>query len=359
MHADVVVIGSGIAGLSAALGLARRGARALVLEQERLLASHSSARNASIWLPVDDDETTPELGGLSARLLDALIGREGWLPKRTGALLVARSSDELDESERGAKRNGLCCERVSDPAAVSAALEGGIGRAGLWVEGVGELDTGAMVEAIRRAAIDAGAHVRTQARVRAIVVEEGRVRGIVLEDGERIATASVVVAAGAWTASLVEACGAPSPIVPLRRHLAILEVDPRLARGPIVWSIDPQAYFRTEVGDLLASPCDEVPFEPCVPPVDARWLEELGDKLAAWAPALADARVRRAWACLRPYAPDREIVLGEDPRVEGLFVLGGLGGRGMTIGAGAGDLLARAIAGERVPARMSPARFAR
>ena len=53
----------------------------------------------------------------------------------------------------------------------------------------------------------------------------------------------------------------------------------------------------------------------------------------------------RAWACLRTMADDRELVIGEDPRVRGLFWIAGLGGRGMTCGAAAAELLARFMVG--------------
>jgi glycine/D-amino acid oxidase-like deaminating enzyme len=49
---------------------------------------------------------------------------------------------------------------------------------------------------------------------------------------------------------------------------------------------------------------------------------------------------------LRTFAPDRELVVGNDPRLRGLSWLGGLGGRGMGVALGAGELLARVLRGE-------------
>jgi D-arginine dehydrogenase len=48
---------------------------------------------------------------------------------------------------------------------------------------------------------------------------------------------------------------------------------------------------------------------------------------------------------LRTVAEDRELVAGPDTRVAGLFWLAGLGGRGMTCGVAAGELLARLMVG--------------
>ena len=110
-----------------------------------------------------------------------------------------------------------------------------------------------------------------------------------------------------------------------------------------------EVYFRPESGGVLASPCDEVPWPPSLPPTDADALERLADRLAKLAPGLGLAAVRRAWACLRTFAPDRMPVIGPDPRVEGLFWLVALGGSGMSVGVGAGELLAAVVAGREHP----------
>jgi D-arginine dehydrogenase len=82
-------------------------------------------------------------------------------------------------------------------------------------------------------------------------------------------------------------------------------------------------------------------------------------KLESLAPGLADAEVRRVWACLRTMSEDRELVVGPDPRVSGLFWLAGLGGRGMTCGVAAGELLARVMVGLPHPLmrNLAPARL--
>ncbi|MGH7332792.1 MAG: FAD-dependent oxidoreductase, partial [Candidatus Rokuibacteriota bacterium] len=100
---------------------------------------------------------------------------------------------------------------------------------------------------------------------------------------------------------------------------------------------------------VLASPCDEVPWPPSLPPTDANALEELADRLAQLAPSLGRAGLRRAWACLRTFAPDRVPVVGADPRVGGLYWLAAFGGSGMSVGVGAGELLAALMAGRDHP----------
>jgi D-arginine dehydrogenase len=360
---DVVVIGGGMAGLATALPLARAGRRPLVLEAERVLASQSSGRNAAIWLAAHDDATTPALARRSRELLDAEWPRDAppWLAP-VGALVAAEAPEALAGWARGAERCGMAARRADAAEAVrrAPALARGAARAALWLPEAGVIDVHAVTETLAREARRAGAEIRTGARVARIAARGGRVVGVELEGGARVAAEAVVVAAGAWSAGLGDGCGAPLPLVPLRRHLVVLDpAEPALATGAIVWWASDDVYWRPESGGVLASPCDEEPFAACAPPADDAALEPLVAKLRRAAPALAASRVRRSWACLRTFAPDRELVAGPDPRVAGLHWLAGLGGRGMTIGAAGGELAAECVLG-KAPAlaeRTAPARL--
>ena len=81
--------------------------------------------------------------------------------------------------------------------------------------------------------------------------------------------------------------------------------------------------------------------------------------VARLAPQLEAATVRRAWACLRTFAPDRLPVIGPDPRVRGLYWVAGLGGAGMTIGVAAGEMVSALISRRRHPltAALAPPRL--
>ena len=352
---DTIVVGGGIAGLSVAWQLAVRGARVLLLEQEPLVGTHSTGRNAAIWLPTELSGTSPALARRSAEMLDALLGRDAWLAE-TGALVTAPQGEErlLEENVEGARASGAHAERISADDAVRLAplLRGGSTRAAVYVRDAGVLDIHAMTDAVARAARGAGVSIRASARVervsRRIVSRSHHVGGVSLVGGEEIDAERVVIAGGAWAAALGASCGAQIECVPLRRHLVVLaaEVSPH---EPVVWNVAPDVYYRPESGGVLASPCDEAALDPCVPPVERGELDTLARRLTALAPSLAGARVRRAWACLRTYTPDRELIAGPDPRLPGLGWLAGLGGRGMTVGLAAGELAASLLDGEPSP----------
>jgi D-arginine dehydrogenase len=345
-RADLIVVGGGIAGLAAASAWVERvpGARVCLVERERALATHATARNAAVFLPVERDEVSMRLALRQRSLLDALFAGETlrWL-RPTGALFAARDPSCVVPVRAAALAAGLRVEAVDRGALLEAVpvLEGGDVVAGLAVPDAGVLEVGAIVDALVRRCRAAGAALLTCAEASLVRVGD-RVTGVRLSDGTGIAAPLTLVAGGAWSESLASSAGLGLPLTPLRRHLALLAA-PLPPETPVLWTLDDETYFRPESGGVLASPCDEVATEPVEPAVDEDALAELGARLERLAPALADAPLRRAWACLRTFAPDRAAVAGIDPRVEGLAWMAGLGGQGMTLGLAVAEVFAEAV----------------
>src|SRR5262245_1595015 len=95
MTSHTLVIGAGIAGLSAAWRLCARGlGRVTVIDREPLAFSHSSARNAAIFRPLEKSGATVRLVARSAELLRVLSPAQP-LVKPVGLCLTATSADAL------------------------------------------------------------------------------------------------------------------------------------------------------------------------------------------------------------------------------------------------------------------------
>ncbi len=352
--ADAVIVGGGVAGLAAAHALLRAGVgRVQLVERERVPCAHSSGRNAAIFRHLS---TTPGDLGLARRsreLLGELLGREeAWL-RQSGTWFVSDpvqpGGDPIEPLAALAVEQRLPHARAAgdELTARVPSLQDGPMRSGLWSPDDGVMDIHAVTQALVRSIGEAGGTLSFGVDVAAVAVEGGRVTGVRLASGERVGAGAVVIAGGAWAASLGASCGAPLPLQPKRRHLAQLEtavskVDPG---APVVWCLGDELYYRPESGGMLVSPCDGEPWPAELPPSSPAALEVLARKLARSVPRLSDAFVRRAWACLRTFAPDGAAVVGADPRVPGLYWLAGLGGHGMTGGLAAGELLAASFTG--------------
>ena len=362
-RADIVIVGGGMAGLSTAWQLAELGvANVVLLEAEPLLASHASARNAAIFLPLEESLSAVWLASRSRDLIDARLGTS-WLAAQ-GVALVSAERDPLDALKFAARQFGVYHHSWSarELARELTDLQGGVCREALFLPLGGVMDVHMVLTRIQAWLRASGVRVITGERVEEVRVERGRVCGVQLSDGRALDTERVVLAGGAFSGALGARAGSRLTLTPMRRHLVQLcGAGMPAPRSPVVWRLDEPVYYRPEAGGVLASPCDEVPFEPCIPPSDPGVLSTLYEKLGRLAPALAEhAGVRRSWACLRTVTEDRELAVGADGRVKGLFWCAGLGGRGMTCGVAAGELMARTLVGLAHPLTRSltPERFA-
>lgn len=348
MSRHVVVVGGGIAGLSAAWHLARRGvARVTLFEREPLLCAQASGRNAAIFRPLEADVVIAELAQRSLVLFEEL-GADTPLVDRRGLVLLARSPERLAPTAEAARSLGIEQQWV-EPDEMGRLLPGLrvlAGWCGLYAGGAGVIDIHTLAERLARACRELGVQIRLGGGVERLRETASRVAAVEMHDGELIACDDVVLAGGAWNGALGLAAGLPLPLIPIRRHLVLLRPrQPLRDRFPAVWSLDDEVYFRQEGGSLLASPCDETEWLSGAPQAQIDCLEPLAAKLGAIDLALGGASVVRYWACLRTFAPDRRPVIGADPRMSGVHWLAGLGGFGMTAGVAAGERLAQQLLG--------------
>lgn len=361
MSRHVLVIGGGIAGLSAARSLAQRGNRVTVIEREPLLFSHSSGRNAAIYRPLETSAAVTELAQRALSLLPTL-GAGPPLLRSCGLTLVAKTAASLIDLVERAKEYDVA-HLLHDQKALRQEhpeLQGGRDTCGIHLPIGGVLDIHAIAERLRRLALDAGAVLRVSTPVREILQRGGHVDGIALEDGTTVAASDVLVAAGAWSEALLRTCDVHLPLQPYRRHLALLAAPPEcpLPSG-VAWDIENGAYLRAEGGGLLACPGDHTPSAPCLPTVDGEKLVELARRLPEIAPIYRNSEVKTAWACLRTMSPDDVLVAGPVANRAGLWVFSALAGHGMTVGLAAGELLAAAMVGlpSRLIQKLAPSRF--
>ena len=362
-HFDVVVIGGGIAGLSVLRALAPKR-RVCLVEREAIAAGQASGRNAAIYRPLERDNTTGALARRSLALMKELSGRP--LLDNCGVVLVSDSEQRCVREAQRARAQGVAHELLVGEPLVQRApwLRGGAIQAGLWLNEGGVLDIHEIARLLEQQARASGATLMLGTGVQELLVHDGMVSGVRLDNGRSLACDHVVVAAGAWSAALGAGILAPLPLTPMRRHLVHLDLPDTQSANlngplgsmasshPVVWRLEEEIYVRPEGAGVLSSPCDEQPWEgdvPREPVADQAALEWLATRMRGLSPALSGAGARRNWACFRTFVPDGELVAGPDPRVPGLHWLCGLGGRGMSVGMAAGELVADRLCGREHP----------
>ena len=361
-----VVIGAGFAGASTAWALGRGGhGPGVILEQEAGYGVHASGRNAAILRLVESD---PVIRTLAAKSLKGMNVIEATSPtpflRLSGGLSLAAEAEaaaDLELQQREMADSGTPGQFITgeDARGRFPLLRHVHFMAALWCAQEGVVDIHELLTRYLHLAQDTGFPLFSSCPVERLLVEGGRVRGVETPSGT-VRAEMVVDASGAWAGRL-----RPErrlPLQPLRRHLFVTgPPEGGHHDSPFAWIEDAGFYFRPEGDGLLMSPCDETAMEPCDPPVDQAAAELLADKIDRFAPGFSDLPVRRSWACLRTFTPDRRPVIGPDPQLEGLFHVSGLGGFGMTTSAAVGELAATLLTGRSADwidaSLVSPARF--
>jgi glycine/D-amino acid oxidase-like deaminating enzyme len=359
MTHDFLIIGGGIAGLSAGARLSELG-RVLLLEVEPALAYHASGRSAALYEAQYGQPTTVALNLASRADHESLDG--GVLSPR-GLMLLAGAGEE-DLFAHDVAKMGLPVISAEEavarvPVLNPDAITGAAAHHDAW-----DIDTDRLVQHFARVIRAAGGQVVTGAPVTGIArIATG---WEVTAAGATHTARQLVNAAGAWADPIAEMAGiAPIGITPLRRSVARIpapggydvSVWPMLLGAGETW------YAKPDAGQLIVSPAEE---DPVTEPHDA-WPEDLtlAEGIARYQAFVTEevTRLTASWAGLRSFAPDRALVLGPDPTDPSFVWVAGQGGYGFQTAPAASRLVADLVAGRpselepAVVAALSPARF--
>ena len=355
---DIIVIGGGIAGISAAARLSDQ-ASVTVLEGESALGYHASGRSAALFEQNYGKPSTVALNKASAEYHRHANG--GYLSPR-GLLIVAEAHDaegfhaDVETMGVDAITPQEALEMVPILDARKLAFAG-------YHEAAYDIDTDRMIQDFARQVRGNGGTVLTGQRVTAITRDAG---GWHVTCGDQTHSASTLVnAAGAWADGVARMAGiAPLGIVPHRRSMARLAAPGGhdVSRWPMFFGVGEAWYAKPDAGALLVSPADEDVMEP----QDA-WADDmvLAEGLARYQEVVTEAVTRplATWAGLRSFAPDRTLVLGREPDLPEFVWCAGQGGYGFQTAPAASQLLADRVLGH-VPvldattvAALDPARF--
>lgn len=356
LDADVVILGAGIAGSSLAWWLAPH-ARVVVLERESQPGYHATGRSAAQFIA---SYGPPQVRALSRASLPFLLQppagfTEHALLTRRSALTVAAPGQEalLDETWALLQAGGARAERLDAAQACAlcpALRRERVGGAILEVDSF-DIDVHALHQGWLRGLRRHGGQLLTDAEATTLR-HDGQRWHVRTADGRHVRAPVLVNAAGAWCDDVAARAGvAPIGLVPKRRSAFTFRADAAfgdVAGWPMVIAVDHAWYLKPDAGLLLGSPANADPVAPQdVQPEDLDIA--LGMDRLETATTLA-VRPVRAWAGLRSFVADGELVGGFDAQAPGFFWCAAQGGYGIQTSAAMGQACAALVRGLALPA---------
>jgi D-arginine dehydrogenase len=355
---DFLVIGGGIAGTSVGARLSHLG-HVVVLERETALAYHASGRSAAMF---EESYGAPSTIALNKASRTYHFEANGGVTSPRGLMLIG-TADSTQAFQTDLVDMQLEQISVDDARAMIPILNNSVTQIG-YSAGAWDLDTDLLVQNFACEVRGKGGMVRTSAEVTAV---SRTATGWDVTIGEEVLSArNLVNAAGAWVDVIAQMAGiAPLGVTPLRRSMARIPAPggQDVSSWPMLFGPGENWYAKPDAGALIVSPAEEV----LMPPMDA-WADDmmLAEGLARYEAHVTEpvTRMLSNWAGLRTFAPDRNLVLGPDPRDASFIWMAGQGGYGFQTAPAASQLVADLVAGNspqitaKMVAKLVPNRFA-
>ncbi len=344
---DVVIIGAGVMGASAAYHLAASGVRDIVvLERTEHFEDGATNRCAGGVRYQFGTEVNIRLSLASLPMLEHFKEEIGVDPqyRPCGYMLVVTRPETLDIFRRNVElqhRLGVNTQWLTGDE-VRQRLPGmrfddALGATFHAKDGLA--DPNSVLMGYLQRARQLGARVFTGVEVTGLKLTGDRVTAVETPAGE-IAAGQVIDAAGPWAGQVAALAGVHVPIEPIRRQMMtttpLPELDPAF---PFTIDFDRSLYFHREGEGLLtgmSNPDQSASFDQTL---DAEWeliaLEAAMERM----PLLARAGRLGGWAGLYEVTPDAHPIFGPTP-VEGFWLVAGFSGHGFMHGPVAGKLMA-------------------
>ncbi|MFF7122943.1 MULTISPECIES: NAD(P)/FAD-dependent oxidoreductase [unclassified Streptomyces] len=355
LQARVVIVGGGVMGTSIAYHLARAGVRDVVLVERDELAAGSTSKAAGGVRAQFSDELNIQLG---ARSLEAFgrfgqeLGQDIGL-HRVGYLFLLSTPEEVASFEAGVRlQNSLGVPSRMLTPQEARRLSPLITTDGLLAAAYspddGHCTPETVVHGYAAAARAHGARILRHTELTGIELHGDTVTAVSTTLG-RIATDTVICAAGAWSRAVGAMVGVDLPVQPLRRQIAVTEPVPGLPPTlPMTIDFTTSLYFHAEGPGLLLGMSDPDEKPGFATDTHDRWIPRLYEAMQRRAPALLDLRRTGTWAGLYENTPDHNALIGEAPSVSRFLYATGFSGHGFLQGPAVGEIVRDLYLG-RVP----------
>ena len=371
ISSDVVIIGGGIMGSSAAFFLSRRGRSVTLLESGRIGQQASGTNFGNTrrqGRPLDQLPLANRASDIWQRSKELLGSDIKYL--ESGHLRICyrdrpETAAAFEQYALDAKHCGLELETFSGAMLRKRfPFLGGDVLAGSYSARDGHANPRLVSPAFGRAAVREGARVFENTPV--ISVEKcGEDFRILSEEGQLFRAPVLLIAAGAWSDTLAAKFGDSIPLSSFAPTMSVTE--------PVTYSILPSVgvttskkiedvYFRQiPRGNVIIGGSTRAPAYPDIRRAYVEPQNTLNQlqQIRRLAPALARLKIIRVWSGVEGYLPDSQPILGPSDHVSGLYYAFGFSGAGFQIGPGVGDMLAELIDTGTTDISLDPYRISR
>ena len=366
-HANVVIVGGGIAGCSIAYHLTRIGITDVVLLERRQLTCGTTWHAAGLVGQLRATRNLTELAKYTTELYQSLEAETGQATgfKQNGSISVAKTAARLEELRRGAsmgKTFGLRIDELSSaeirerwPLLEVDDLVGGV-----FLPKDGQTNPIDTTQALARGARQRGARIVENVKVERILVERGRATGVRTPSGD-VAADTVVLCAGMWSHGIAADIGVAVPLHAAEHFYIVTEpIEDLPGNLPVLRVQDECAYYKEDAGKLLMG-CFEpvakpwgmqgIPEDFCFDslPEDYDHFEPILGAAVRRVPVLGQAGIALFFNGPESFTPDDRYYIGETPEVRDLFVATGFNSVGIAASGGAGKVVADWIRDRRPP----------
>ena len=362
LRAKMVIVGSGIVGLTTAYNLAKLGENDVIVVEQKYLAYGSSTRNAGhfrvhFWAP----ENTRFAIEARKRLLDFAskirwnaeidLGGYLWLLYKEEHVKAYERSNREIWSKFGVSGKILTPEEISELFPY-VNLEGVI--AGFYGPQDGKINPHAVIFGYYEEARKMGVNFLPYTRVEKIIVDNNKVRGVQTNKGI-IESEKVLVAAGGWSTKLLKNIGIDLPIEVERKEIGVTEPINYFIK-PFIVSLKSGVYVGQMVrGEVLGS--IDYPIVKGLTPFNTTldWIHKWSENAVEVVPQIKHLMFLRTWSGYYVVTPDHSHILGRDPEwPENLYVATGFSGHGFMMAPFAGEVMAKNLLYDEIDELMKP-----
>jgi sarcosine oxidase subunit beta len=344
MKADVLILGGGGAGCSAALHLALRGAHPLLLERG-VVGSQASGVNYGGVRQQGRHPSELPLARRSREIwarLPQLIGTDAEFDP-CGHLKLARSEREEAELLRWnamAAEHGLHCRMIGRNAIrADHPYFGDQVVAGSLLAEDGCANPRLLAPSLARAAREAGATILEHHKVTAL--HHDGTEFVLQANGAEFRASILLNTAGYWGREVAAAFGEDVPCEPLYPNMLVTEPLPYFLRHSL-GVVGGDTYLRQIPRGNMILGGGHGEGDPAVPMSRPRPDVALGamERAVKLIPSLDGAMIIRSWTGIDGQMPDAVPVMGPSQTTPGLIHAFGFSGHGFMLGPGVGAVLA-------------------